>query len=76
LTRLKPLFLTSIFTTGKLSPHTDVSLWYVLKGNHRDEYDYDSREFNSIQSFSFDEIPYDNLDSNLQRFISKLKEML
>jgi hypothetical protein len=40
------------------------------------EYDYDSREFNSIQWFGFDEIPYDRADPHMQRFVNKLKGML
>jgi 8-oxo-dGTP diphosphatase len=71
-----PIFLTSTFTTGQLTHHFDVSLWYVLKGDSRVNYDYDSREFNSIQWFGFDEIPYDRADPHMQRFVNKLKGML
>lgn len=69
-------FLTSTFSTGILTHHWDVSLWYVLKGDSRVNYDYDSREFNSIQWFGFDEIPYYRSDPHMQRFVNKLKGML
>lgn len=74
--REDPIFLTSTFTSGPLTHHWDVSLWYVLKGDHRVVYDYDPREFQGIQWFGFDEIPYDTADLHTQRFVDKLKGML
>ena len=72
-----PIFLTSTFTSGRLPPHhTDVNLWYVLKGDHRMNYEYDTREFHGIKWFGFDEIPYDNTDPHMERFVNKLKGML
>ncbi|MES2252865.1 MAG: NUDIX hydrolase [Pseudomonadota bacterium] len=74
--REAPLFLTSTFTTGQMTHHFDVSLWYVVKGDHRVIYEYDTREFHGIKWFGFDEIPYDNADPHMGRFINKLKGML
>lgn len=69
----KPLFLTSTVTTGLTFGHTDVSLWYVLKGNVKNDYKFDKREFKSIYWFGFDEIPYEKADPHMQRFIQKLR---
>ncbi|WP_232317325.1 NUDIX hydrolase [Candidatus Nucleicultrix amoebiphila] len=71
-----PLFLTSTLTVGLTAGHTDVSFWYVLKGNHRDHYEFDEQEFNSIQWFKFTDIPFDHSDPHMKRFITKLKRKL
>lgn len=68
-----PIFLTSTLTSGMPPKHTDVSLWYVLKGKHTTHYKYDTDEFHSIQWFSFDEIPYDKADPHMKRFVNKFK---
>jgi 8-oxo-dGTP diphosphatase len=67
-----PLFLTVTKTGGYVPEHTDISLWYVLKGNASDEFLYDQKEFNQIQWFSIDDIPYQQADLHMQRFIQKL----
>lgn len=72
----KPIFLTSTLTVGLTAGHTDVSLWYVLKGNQNQSYQYDPSEFNAIRWFGFDEIPYEKSDPHLSRFVEKLKGML
>ncbi|PIZ33334.1 MAG: NUDIX hydrolase [Alphaproteobacteria bacterium CG_4_10_14_0_8_um_filter_37_21] len=68
-----PIFVTSTETVGLTAGHTDVSLWYVLKGSQNSHYTFEEREFNSIKWFSFDNIPYDNSDPHLKRFIEKFK---
>jgi len=67
-----PLFLTSTLTVGLTAGHTDVTLWYVLRGNSEIDYSFDADEFNGIKWFHFDDIPYENSDPHIQRFISKL----
>ena len=74
--QINPLFLTSTLTNGPTSTHTDVSLWYVLKGNHQKHYNYDVNEFSGIRWFGFDEIPYDKADPHMLRFINKLKVLM
>ena len=69
-----PVFLTSTITVGLTKGHTDVSLWYVLKGDHRAPYTFDHAEFNSIQWFAFDDIPYEKSDPHMKRFVEKLKD--
>lgn len=70
----EPLFITSTITVGLTAGHTDVSLWYVLKGKSTDQYAYDHDEFNDVRWFSFDDIPYQQADPHLLRFIEKLRE--
>lgn len=72
----KPVFLTSTLTSNDCASHTDVSLWYVLKGNVNNIYNFDVNEFYDIQWFNFDEIPYHKADPHIARFIQKLKKML
>lgn len=74
--RHDPILLTSTVTVGLTAGHTDISFWYVLKGNHQQEYTFDTNEFNSIRWFGFDEIPHIKSDPHLQRFIGKLRGML
>ena len=68
-----PLFLTVTQTAGEEKPHTDVTLWYILKGCHATPYSYDASEFHSIQWFSLAEIPFDTSDPHMRRMIQKLK---
>jgi 8-oxo-dGTP pyrophosphatase MutT (NUDIX family) len=74
-----PFFVT-VTKTGGLTPgHTDVSLWYLLKGSVHDFIDYDRTEFNDIEWFSFDEILKSDsiiFDPHLQRFTRKLIDYL
>ncbi len=68
-----PIFLTSTVTVGLAAGHTDVSLWYVLKGDSNHSYEFDKGEFNDIRWFGFDEIPYEHSDPHMKRFINKLQ---
>lgn len=72
----EPIFITSTVTVGLTAGHTDVSLWYVLRGNHQHKYAFDTDEFNGIKWFDFNEIPYDKSDPHMHRFIQKLKGTL
>lgn len=67
-----PIFITSTITVGLTAGHTDVSLWYLLRGNNHENYMFDADEFNSIKWFSINEIPYNQTDPHMHRFISKL----
>lgn len=69
-----PLFVTVSKTSGATTGvgHTDVSLWYVLKGCTQQRLDYDKKEFKQIRWFALDEIPYDQADPHMDRFIAKL----
>ncbi len=67
-----PVFLTSTLTVGFTAGHTDVSLWYVLKGCHTDNYCFDDAEFYRVQWFNLADIPYTQTDPHMRRFIDKL----
>jgi len=71
-----PLFLTSTLTVGLTAGHTDVSLWYILKGNSKSSYAFDKEEFNATKWFSLEEIPFSQSDPHMERFIEKLKRLL
>ncbi|HSW80846.1 MAG TPA: NUDIX domain-containing protein [Candidatus Saccharimonas sp.] len=72
----KPFFIT-VNQTGGLTPgHTDVSLWYLLRGNTHDFLQYDKSEFLDTEWYTFDEILQSDpiiFDRHLPRFINKLK---
>lgn len=66
-----PLFLTVTKTSGQTAGHTDVSLWYVLRGDSHQPLNFDKDEFHGVRWFPIDQIP-ENTDTHLQRFLSKL----
>lgn len=71
----KPLFITVTQTVGLTPGHTDVSLWYLLRGNIHDRMNYDRSEFTDVEWYTFDEIIETDpliFDPHLQRFTSKL----
>jgi len=71
-----PFFITSTLTVGLTAGHTDVSLWYVLKGDSHATYQFDEEEFNKVRWFRLDDIPYEKSDPHMRRFIEKLKGKL
>ncbi len=73
---LTPFFLTVSETVGNTTPHTDVSLWYVVQGCQDHIYNYDEKEFNQIRWFPIQEIPWKNSEPHLSRFINKLSKTI
>ena len=71
-----PLMITCATTTGNRAGHLDVSLWYVIYGNRAQKFEYDQSEFNSINWFAFDAIPFHRSDPHMNRFIQKLTQKL
>lgn len=67
----EPLLLTVTKTVGNVARHTDVSLWYLLKGDPSQVLDYDPNEFHQIRWFGIDEIPFEKSDPHMKRFIEK-----
>ncbi len=67
-----PVFLTVNKTVGQTAGHTDVSLWYVLRGNVSDSLKYDGQEFHQIRWFLPTEIPYPRTDPHMERLMQKL----
>jgi 8-oxo-dGTP pyrophosphatase MutT (NUDIX family) len=68
----KPLFLTITETVGKTAGHTDVSVWYVLRGDRSAELSYDRTEFHAARWFHKDEVPLRRTDKHMARFLRKL----
>lgn len=68
----EPIFLTVTKTVGNIAKHTDVSLWYLLKGDPNQALDYDLNEFHQIRWFGIDEIPFGKSDPHMKRFIDKM----
>lgn len=76
-----PFFLTITQTNPLSGPttHTDVSLWYLLRGNIRDYIQFERREFNDMTWWNFDEILQTDptiFDPHMQRFTKKLMHSL
>lgn len=70
-----PIFLTVTETVGSSPRHTDVSLWYVIKGNQKQAYDFDQNEFHRVQWFDFGKMPWERTDPHMGRFLNKLREL-
>jgi 8-oxo-dGTP diphosphatase len=68
----EPLLLTVTKTVGNVATHTDVSFWYLLKGDPSQVLDYDHDEFHQIRWFGIDQIPFENSDPHMKRFIEKM----
>ena len=68
----EPIFLTVTKTVGTVAKHTDVSLWYLLKGDPNLALNYDPEEFYQICWFAIDEIPFEKSDPHMTRFIQKM----
>lgn len=74
-----PFFITVTRTVGLTAGHTDVSLWYLLRGDIHEPLEFDRGEFTDMNWFSFQEILQsqpDIFDPHMQRFTRKLAEYL
>jgi 8-oxo-dGTP diphosphatase len=71
-----PLFVTVTRTAGEDGGHTDVSLWYLLRGDSSHAIDFDRGEFHGVRWFGFDEIPFERSDPHMGRFVGKMRAML
>jgi len=67
-----PLFLTITETVGKTAGHTDVSIWYALLGDRKEQLIFDDSEFHSVHWFHKDEVPMHRTDKHMARFLQKL----
>ena len=68
-----PLMVTSTKTVGVTAGHTDVSLWYALRGDRTHALEFDSSEFLSVCWYPFDDIPFERSDPHMRRFVTKLR---
>jgi 8-oxo-dGTP diphosphatase len=71
----KPFFITVTRTTGDTATHTDVSLWYVLRGDATVTLRFDSGEFFGVRWFAPSDIPYARAEPHLGRFLRKLSAL-
>lgn len=75
----KPFFVTVTQTVGLTPGHTDVSLWYLLRGSVHDRMQFDRSEFTEVEWYTFNEITETDpliFDPHLQRFTTKLADYL
>ena len=66
-----PIFISVAETVGLTAGHTDVSLWYALRGNYIHALDFDRNEFASVRWFDFDDVPMGRTDPHMERFLKK-----
>ncbi len=67
-----PIMVTCATTVGLTAGHTDVSLWYVLRGDRQQSLVFDADEFNSVEWFPFADVPLTRSDPHMGRFLKKL----
>lgn len=70
-----PFFITVTQTVGLTAGHTDVSLWYLLRGDIHEPLHFDRSEFKDMDWFTFEEILQTHpaiFDPHLHRFAKKL----
>lgn len=72
----EPILLTVTKTVGNVAKHTDVSLWYLLKGDPNQALNFDPDEFHQIRWFGINEIPFGKSDPHMQRFIQKCQRKI
>jgi 8-oxo-dGTP diphosphatase len=70
-----PLFITATRTLG-YGDHTDLSLWYLLRGDSTRAIEFDRGEFHGVRWFGFDEIPFERSDPHMRRFVAKMRALL
>ncbi len=68
----RPLFLSTVDTVGKTAGHTDVCIWYALRGSRNSKYRIDQTEFRGIKWFHKDDVPIEHTDPHMRRFLAKL----
>ncbi|MCT4557290.1 MAG: NUDIX hydrolase [Pelagimonas sp.] len=69
-----PVFVTLQQTNGA-RPHHDLSLWYVMRGDPGQTFDWDRGEFRQIKWHAPGEIPLNQSDPNMPRFLDKLHKL-
>ena len=70
-----PVLVSRTETVGITRGHTDVSIWYAIKGDRQAHLNYDEREFKGIRWFHKDELP-EKTDPHLGRCVKKLHAIL
>ncbi len=71
-----PKFITVTKTNGQ-GEHTDVSLWYVVRGDPETELTVEPGKFAEIRWWNIDDVlaaPVERFDPEMHRFLRKLKQ--
>jgi 8-oxo-dGTP pyrophosphatase MutT (NUDIX family) len=68
-----PFFITETQTVGDHAGHTDISIGYLLTCDEKKLLYINKDEFNTIQWYNFDDIPYEQSDPAMERLINKLR---
>lgn len=69
----KPFFLTRTLTTGLNSGHIDVTSWFLVEGDRRENYQVQSKEASEGKWFEIDKIINDPTHFYLSRVLKKIK---
>lgn len=67
----KPVMATLVNTVGISAGHVDVCLWYVVDGDRQTPMAFSDDEFNTVQWFHHKELPRENIEPDMQRFVKK-----
>jgi 8-oxo-dGTP diphosphatase len=68
----QPLMITCTTTVGLAAGHVDVSLWYVVKVDRNQSFQFDEQEFAAVKWFRYSDVPLHRSDPHLGRFLAKL----
>lgn len=71
----RPIMISVSETVGLTAGHTDVCLWYALRGDRTARIDYDLDEFLDARWFPISELPLERSDPHMSRFAQKLTSM-
>ncbi|MEL6520302.1 MAG: NUDIX hydrolase [Pseudomonadota bacterium] len=71
----EPIFVTATQTVGPNS-HTDISLWFVLRGDRSKPIAFDRGEYSQVRWFALDHLPTERTDPELPRFARKLSKLM
>jgi len=72
----EPLFVTVAETVGRTAGHTDVTLWFALRGDSKRRLTFDPEEFLDARWFPLEDPPGERIEPNLERFLRKLRPRL
>lgn len=61
-----------LLTVTPVEEHTDVSLWYLIKGDPEALLNYDQEEFLEARWFKTEDVPFSKADPHMKRFLQKV----
>jgi 8-oxo-dGTP diphosphatase len=68
----RPVFVTVTETVARTAGHTDVSLWFVLRGDRTLHLRFDPSGLHGVRRFHHSDVPLDRTDPHLGRFLTRL----